>query len=262
MTTIYYLSAAGNSLYAAKIIMAKLKENGSDIKLISIDTAMQTGDLRPEGDTGFIMPLHFFALPLLAEDFFKQLDFSKIDYTFAVITCGWHYMSDAFHELQNIFIANGALLKATFYIDMVSIYLPLSDIPPEAKKIRRLQKAAAKTNIIAEKIVQHIEEHDHEYLNFVSRLIHEYVQKHRLELDKDFQADVECNGCGLCAVICPVKNISIVENRPTWQHHCTQCLACLHVCPCKAIDLGSRTKNRQRYRHPEILIKELLQRDL
>ncbi len=262
MTTIYYLSATGNSLYVAKMVTAKLKENGSEVKLISIDTAMKTGDLHPEGDTGFIMPLHFFALPLLAEDFFKQLDFSKVGYTFAVITSGWHYMSNAFHELRNIFITNGASLKAAFYIDMISVYLPLNDIPPEAKKVRRLQKAAVKTKVIAEKIIQHIEEHDREYLNFVSRLMHERVQAHRLELDKDFQSDVNCNSCGLCASICPVKNISIVEKRPTWQHHCTQCLACLHICPCKAIDLGSRTKDRQRYRHPEILIKELLQRNL
>ncbi len=258
MTTIYYLSATGNSLQAAKRIQETLEGNGKNVRLLSMPEALQMGEVHPEGDVGFVMPLHFFALPLLAETFFQKLDLQQADYTFAVMTCGWHYMSDAFHELRKIFAAKGTRLGAAFYIDTISIYLPLGDVPPKEKKQRCLRKATARTEVVVEKIMQHKAEHENEYLNLLSRLIHHYVQKHRAELDKNFQAGEDCNGCGLCAAVCPVENITLPKGKPIWQHHCTQCLGCLHVCPQKTIDIGKSTIGCRRYRHPEITVKELL----
>ncbi|PIU25867.1 MAG: hypothetical protein COZ07_10650 [Candidatus Infernicultor aquiphilus] len=35
-------------------------------------------------------------------------------------------------------------------------------------------------------------------------------------VDRSFQYDEKCNGCGICTRICPVNNIKMVENRPVW----------------------------------------------
>jgi MinD superfamily P-loop ATPase len=50
-----------------------------------------------------------------------------------------------------------------------------------------------------------------------------------------------CNGCGICARICPVKNIDLAKGRPVWRYHCEQCLACLHWCPRSAEEYGKDT---------------------
>ena len=259
-TTIYYLSATGNSLYMARRIQQRLEEAGQEVQLVSIAAALHEQDLRPAGQVGFVMPLHFFGLPLLAEEFFSRLDLSQVTYSFLVMTCGWHYMSDAFHAARRLFAAKGQRLSAAFYVDMISVYLPLGDIPPEAKKKHRLQKAAVRIEKVAAAIVRQQSSYDAEYLNFLSGLVHGYVRKHRQGLDQNFRAGEACSQCGLCAKICPVENISLGEAGPVWQHHCTQCLACLHACPQQAIELGQKTVGRQRYHHPEIQIKDLLRK--
>ena len=256
-TTIYYLSAAGNSFYTARFIQRRLAASRQTAELISMRNALQARQLSPEGNAGIVMPLHFFGVPLLAEEFLAQLDLTKANYTFAVMTCGWHYMSDAVHSLRKIFAAKGKELAAAFYVDMVSIYLPLGDIPPEEKKLQRLEKAKQRMEIVADYIVQQRTGFDHEYLNGISSLIHGYVRCHRQQLDKDFHVTEQCNHCGLCTKICPVNNITLTAEGPDWQHRCTQCLACLHACPQKAIELGQKTVGKQRYRHPEVEAREL-----
>ena len=256
-TTIYYLSATGNSLYMARQIQRRLEEDGQEVRLVAMATAFCEDDLCPAGPVGVVMPLHFFGLPLLAEEFLTRLDLSQVTYSFLVMTCGWHYMSDAVHSLRKIFAAKGKELAAAFYVDMVSIYLPLGDIPPEEKKLQRLEKAKQRMEIVADYIVQQRTGFDHEYLNGISSLIHGYVRCHRQQLDKDFRVTEHCNHCGLCTKICPVNNITLTAEGPDWQHRCTQCLACLHACPQKAIELGQKTVGKQRYRHPEVEAREL-----
>jgi MinD superfamily P-loop ATPase len=77
-------------------------------------------------------------------------------------------------------------------------------------------------------------------------------------MDRSFWTQEQCNHCGLCQRICPVKNIQLVNGMPSWLHHCEQCLACLHWCPQEAIQFGKSTISRQRYHHPEVKQEDLL----
>lgn len=254
--TIYYLSATGNSLQMAKRLAACLAAS-EEIRLISIPDALQQGDLTPSGAVGFVLPLHFFGLPLLAEEFLAQVDLSQATYTFGLVTAGFHYISDAFHELTAWVQAAGGQLQAAFYLDMVSVYLPLNDLPAPAKTERKLQAAEKRLPLIAAQIAGRKKRLPHEYLRWPAQLMHHLVQQHPEKLDEEFFTQDSCTACGLCAQICPRENIKITEGRPHWNRQCTQCLACLHICPTKSIELGHHTKGRQRYHHPAIAVKEL-----
>ncbi|WP_196594118.1 EFR1 family ferrodoxin [Pectinatus sottacetonis] len=257
MATIYYLSATGNSLYAAKTIAKKLSIIESTT-LLSIPEANKYNLLKPHGTVGFVMPLHFFSLPFLIEEFLTKLDLSDAEYTFAIITCGFHYISNAFHDLKKIIAKSHGTLNGSFYTDMISIYLPLNNIPSESRKQKKLSVANKKLYYIADKIISHSDFHASEYFNLISKTIHSLYKQHPEKLDEKFTINQQCTNCGLCTRICPVKNIVITDGHPVWQHNCTQCLACLHICPSQIIELGNNTKGRKRYRHPQITIKELL----
>ena len=76
-------------------------------------------------------------------------------------------------------------------------------------------------------------------------------------MDKDFWVEKTCNGCNICADICPVNNIVVKNGKPEWQHHCEQCWACAHWCPKKAIQYKESTQHKERYHHPEISLNDL-----
>ena len=254
--TIYYLSATGNSLHMAKKIAEVIKRQ-EEVQLISITEALVTEDFSPEGSVGFVMPLHFFALPLLAEEFLKKVDFKKATYVFGIVTAGFHYIGDACREFKELVEAAGGQMQAFFYVDMVSVYLPLGDLPSPKKTKKKLAAADHKAPVIAQKILRREQASALEVFSFPSKVMHQMVQKQQAKLDQDFYARDNCVHCGLCAQICPKKNITLDGGNPCWHHDCTQCLACLHICPQQCIELGSHTKGRQRYHHPDIAVSEL-----
>ncbi len=69
--------------------------------------------------------------------------------------------------------------------------------------------------------------------------------------DHSFLYDEKCNGCGICARVCPVNNIEMADKKPVWQHRCENCLACYVWCPKGAIG-GDIVAYNEWYHHPGV----------
>ncbi|MHB9029933.1 MAG: EFR1 family ferrodoxin, partial [Candidatus Latescibacterota bacterium] len=81
---------------------------------------------------------------------------------------------------------------------------------------------------------------------------------HVAELDKNFHIDEKCTSCGVCARVCPARNITMTGGKPVWNHRCEQCLACIQWCPSEAIQYGKKTAAYQRYHNPEVTLKDIV----
>ena len=46
-----------------------------------------------------------------------------------------------------------------------------------------------------------------------------------------------CTGCGLCAKLCPMKNITMRNGKPVANKKCTMCYRCISHCPQRAMTL-------------------------
>jgi flavoprotein len=79
------------------------------------------------------------------------------------------------------------------------------------------------------------------------------------KMDKRFWADEKCNSCEICYKVCPDGNIEMKNEKPSWLHRCEQCLACIQWCPQEAIQYGKKTVKYQRYHHPEVTLKNMLE---
>jgi len=61
---------------------------------------------------------------------------------------------------------------------------------------------------------------------------------------KPFFADGRCTGCKTCAKSCPMRNITMENNKPKWGNDCALCLRCYHICPHHAIAYSTATQGK------------------
>jgi len=55
---------------------------------------------------------------------------------------------------------------------------------------------------------------------------------------KQIKINELCNGCGVCVKNCPVGNIELKKNKPTFLNKCTLCLQCIYGCSKRALTPG------------------------
>lgn len=62
-----------------------------------------------------------------------------------------------------------------------------------------------------------------------------YLFLGRLFLSQLFFADATCDGCGLCARLCPEGAIRMNRAKPRWTLHCESCHRCMAICPRRSV---------------------------
>ena len=77
--------------------------------------------------------------------------------------------------------------------------------------------------------------------------------KNRLKFENMSVDATKCVSCGICAEVCQMENITMVDGKPVFGKNCASCLGCFHWCPQSAISAGKLTlDNSKRYVNPNI----------
>ena len=68
----------------------------------------------------------------------------------------------------------------------------------------------------------------------------------------------KCNGCGICARVCPAGCIQMEGGYPNFKEGCLTCFGCAQWCPREAITLGRlHPAGKTKYVHPGVTVNEI-----
>ena len=283
---IYYFTGTGNSLVIARGIAERIKGT-----LIPIPAIMNNQSIKTDADNiGIVFPsymAHLYGIPLIVERFIKKLEDIGSKYIFAVCTCGGYESVNALPTLKNLaklIKSLGGKLSAEYSIRLPMNNLDYSHIPIPIDKNQdtMFKKCEIKLDVICQRIINGEKDKyiiikslfnvlmtpmylmlQNSYLKALKKYSKEpddtnlkYYELMPLT-DRSIYVDEKCDGCGVCAKVCPVQNIEIIESKPVWQHHCEMCFACDEWCPIKAIHHWGRAEGIK-YHHPNVNISDMV----
>lgn len=288
-TVMYYFSGTGNTLAVAREI-AQI----TNAKLIPVQQAMHQDRITVGAhNVGIVFPSYIAivsGVPLIVERFIRKIENINTLRIFTVCTCGGYEIVNALpslHTLSRIIRSCGGKVSAAY-----SVRLPMNNldydhipVPIERDSGVVIQQSRKKIESICNRIQDNKGTQYRAlkalFLLFINpfyklmkkpiinslRQIAKEPSDSKLtysELipltDRSIAVDESCTGCGLCAKICPVQNISIMDGKPTFSHKCEMCFACDEWCPSGAIHHWSR-KPGIKYRHPDIQLSDMLIRE-
>jgi ferredoxin len=273
---IYYFSGTGNSLFVARDIAAKMKG-----KITPIPSLIDKNNISTDAKViGIVFPVYNAVLdgmPLMVKRFVNRLQSIGSKYIFAVCTCkGWSRVT--LSNLDELLKLRGGKLSAGFTVTM-----PDNSNPTTITQQQRLFSKCEKKIEIIYKYVNTRKSGRFENTVLFNLIVFPYMAKGKRETlklysrlanstnlpyeelvplsDRSFLVNDKCNGCRICANICPATNIIIINDMPVWQNHCESCLACINWCPKKAISGGITTDRVQTYyHHPDVKVSDMLLR--
>jgi ferredoxin/flavodoxin len=236
MNSIYWFSATGNSLAAAR----RIAEETGAVTINMARTSPNSVGYDDADAIGFVFPCFAGTLPRMVRDFAESVILPPDAYIFAVVTCGGEAGS-SIADFAALLQSRGAKLCYGAEIVTVDNYIVFSGavIEPE-RGITQADRAI--TRICANIKARHVDD--------LSSLATGRGAPDFSACDRDFVVSDRCTSCGLCVNICPRRNIILENDRPVFRHNCEHCLACLHWCPSSAIDYKTATQGKPRYHHP------------
>ena len=247
MAVIFYLSGSGNSLYAARQLAEKLE----DCRLETIGSYLRKPyDVKDEV-VGIVSPVYCFALPPMMAKFLEKLQ-AKPNYCFGVVTMGGN-QGRALKQMSDALAAKKIALN---YAQAVLMPDNFFGIPLE----KRLEELKAAEPVIV-KFAEEVAEGKADVVSVKEAMLWKlfgtsaswWYLKNRLKFEEMTVDATKCVSCGICAEVCQMENITMVDGKPNFGKNCASCLGCFHWCPESAISAGKLTlDNNKRYVNPNI----------
>ena len=245
---ILYFTGTGNSRYVARKIAEEIND-----EVVSINQLIKqesTDELISKNKPFiFVCPTYAWRLPKVVTEFIRKTKFSGNNKVYFIMTCG-EDTAKAINYIQKLCDDKGWELQGMAEIKMPENYIALFPVPDKetSKQIieeadKLIYKIASDIrnennfNIVATSGLNGTIKSGITNIAFYKFIVHA----------KGFYSTNQCIGCGKCVNLCPLNNISLKNEKPTWKNKCTHCMACICGCPTKAIEYKNKTQNKERY---------------
>ncbi|MBQ6639279.1 MAG: EFR1 family ferrodoxin [Lachnospiraceae bacterium] len=246
---VLYFSATGNTEFIAKELAKQIDDEV--MNLLPRIKANDTSEIYSERPFVICSPIYVCEMPRFFAKFIEQLELTGSRDVYFVFTSGG-YAGIAAALGRKIATRKGMNYRGRVEFRMPRNY-PLSrryPLLPEEQNIERIKESYEHVPEVAAQI-KNGERIKLRRLTYFEKIItypfNPIWVKHK-HTAKPFYSTDACIGCGKCARLCPLNNITIVDKRPVWNDSCAHCMACMSNCPVEAIEYGKITQGQYKYR--------------
>ena len=243
---IFYFTGTGNSLYIAK----RIAEATGD-SIISINNKIKQNDTQPiytENRLIFVVPTYGWRIPRIVEQWIQAVQFTGAKKAWFVMDCGGE-IGNAAKYIRRLCGQKGFTYMGTAPVVMPENYIAMFNTPESAEAKQIIEQAGPVIDSAAQNIVNDgvfPQPRNNLYDRFMSYAVNPIFYRLIVKADA-FYAGGQCVGCGKCAELCPLNNITLKGGKPVWGKNCTHCMACICRCPVEAIEYGKKSAGKPRY---------------
>ena len=246
---VLYFSATGNTEFIAKQLALKLED-----ECLNLLGRVRQGDLSPiHSEKPFIIcaPVYVCEMPRFLAKYLKALPLTGNRNVYFIFTSGgyagisgqlakgiirkkkMHYWGHAEFKMPRNYVAND--------------HYPM--LPPDQVRERILASYRKTDEVVSDIRTGRKLKARHIWLfeTIITVPFNPVWSKLKYKTE-DFYATDACIGCGKCQRVCPLNNISLRDGKPLWGNDCTHCMACICNCPTEAIEYGTISQGKEKYR--------------
>lgn len=246
-TTLFYFSATGNSMTTAHILAEKLPDK---TKVISLASLVNETIIEVKSEAvGFVFPIYYGDMPYLVRACIEKMHFEGTPYIFLMATYRGH-PGEVAGRLEELLEKRGVRLALS-----VGIPMPGNSYLSTEEQIRdTLSHQTEHIEALIPDILARKTENDHQ---------EPFPKPSKVSVLHNFraiQANASCIGCGVCARVCPLGNVTIQDGKAIVHDGCMTCLSCFHWCPQHALVMEKEPDiaHRPQYHHPQVTLKMIL----
>lgn len=243
---ILYFSGTGNSKYVAQRIADALGD-----EIVNLNDRIKSSDTSPV-ETGerviIVTPTYAWRIPRVVRDWLLKTELRGAKQAWFVMTCGSE-IGNANKYNRELCTEKTISCMGTAQIVMPENYIAMFSAP-QADEARQI---VAKAEPSIDRAIAAIQSNqpfaptrNNLYDRFMSGPVNPIFYKFFVKADA-FTVSEACIGCGQCAKLCPMNNVTLKDGKPVWSKVCTHCMACICYCPTSAIEYGKKSVGQLRY---------------
>lgn len=241
-----YLSGTGNTKHCIEKLVSLLDEAAECIPLEDKNAAEK---IRSNDVIYLGYPTQFSNSPYMVRDFIRSNpSLWQGKKVFCVATMG-AFSGDGAGCTARLLKKYGAVILGGLHIHMPDSVCDSKLLKKSAEENRELVRLAdEKIANAAASILNG--KYPREGLSFLSHLCGLFGQRlwfygKTTGYSDSLKISGACVGCGKCADVCPMHNITLNEKRAVPANRCTMCYRCISLCPQKAITLLGKEVTEQ-----------------
>ncbi|MEN8905166.1 MAG: EFR1 family ferrodoxin [Clostridiales bacterium] len=237
---IFYFSGTGVTKLISDEIKSKFMNENYNVELFSIEEILKNKNFSIKNDfdlIGFGFPVHALNAPRIFYKFLNILPKTDNKKSFLFKTAGDFFMNGGTtKEIKQL------LRKKGYNVAYEELFIVASNLGIRLsnnlyKKLFETSKFQintmvedinkGKTKLVKENLI----------FTIISIVFSSFESIGTKFLKLHFRVKSNCTKCNKCVNLCPQNNISMKNNKITFDWHCIACLRCIYNCPQKSIKL-------------------------